>query len=79
MNFAPEKIDVIWGAVDERFKEIPVADETEKEIREKFGITDSFIICTGGCRRQKEFRWTDPCLWSNANGVKGTVSVSHCL
>lgn len=23
MNFAPEKIDVIWGAVDERFKEIP--------------------------------------------------------
>ena len=30
MNFAPEKIDVIWGAVDERFKEIPVAAETEK-------------------------------------------------
>lgn len=53
MNFAPEKIDVIWGAVDERFKEIPVADETEKEIREKFGITDSFIICTGGADGRK--------------------------
>lgn len=39
--------------VDERFKEIPVADETEKEIREKFGITDSFIICTGGADGRK--------------------------
>ena len=37
--------------------------------------TNSFLIR----RRQKEFGWTDPCLWSNANGVKGTVSVSHCL
>ena len=53
MDFAPEKIDVIWGAVDERFKEIPVAAETEREIREKFGITDSFIICTGGADGRK--------------------------
>ena len=37
--------------------------------------TNSFLIR----RRQKEFGWTDPCLWSNAKRVKGTVSVSHCL
>lgn len=53
MNFAPEKIDVIWGAVDERFQEIPVEAKTEQEIREKFGITDSFIICTGGADGRK--------------------------
>lgn len=53
MNFSPDQIDVIWGAVDERFGEIEVPKEEETAIREKFGITDEYIICTGGADGRK--------------------------
>ena len=38
------------GAVDERFKEIPVADETEKEIREN-SVLQIPLLSVRGCRR----------------------------
>ena len=48
LNFPPEKIRVIWGAVDEIYRRIDISSDEEAALRNKFGITKPFIMCTGG-------------------------------
>lgn len=48
LQFDESKIDVIWGAVDARYKKIDIAPGTRKQIFHKFGIHGSYIMCTGG-------------------------------
>lgn len=53
LHFNPDKIDVIWGAPSSMFKKIDIDIETERTLREKFHITDPFIMCTGGDDERK--------------------------
>ncbi|MDE5770018.1 MAG: glycosyltransferase [Ruminococcus sp.] len=48
LNFRPDNIKVIWGAVDERYKVIDISDSEKAILLDKFGITKPFIMCTGG-------------------------------
>ncbi|MDE5582111.1 MAG: glycosyltransferase [Ruminococcus sp.] len=48
LNFSPEKIKIIWGAVDDRYKIIDIPECEKILLLEKFGITKPFIMCTGG-------------------------------
>ncbi|MDE6849050.1 MAG: glycosyltransferase [Ruminococcus sp.] len=48
LNFSPENIKVIWGAVDERYRIIDMSDSEKALLLDKFGITKPFIMCTGG-------------------------------
>ena len=48
LNFDADKIDVIWGAVDSRYKEIDVPEQQRSELFDKFAIDSSYIMCTGG-------------------------------
>ena len=47
-NFSPQKVTVIYGAQDERFKKIAYQDDEKKTVFEKYGIKDAYILCTGG-------------------------------
>lgn len=48
LDFRPDNIKVIWGAVDERYKVIDISDSEKAILLDKFGITKPFIMCTGG-------------------------------
>ncbi len=48
LNFSPENIKVIWGAVDDRYRIKEISNSEKTILFDKFGITKSFIMCTGG-------------------------------
>lgn len=53
LDFPENRIDVIWGAVDKRYQEIDIEEDKKKELFDKFGIKDRFIMCTGGDDERK--------------------------
>jgi len=48
LKFDPQKIECIWGAVDERYRVIDISNEDRMHFKYKFGINGNFIMCTGG-------------------------------
>ncbi|OXM14215.1 glycosyltransferase [Paenibacillus herberti] len=54
-NVNPDKIDVIYAGVDERYKVLPQQEleEARKEFVQLYGITSDFIMCTGGDDERK--------------------------
>lgn len=48
LSFPPEKIKVIWGAVDAIYRRVDVSDAEKSALMGKFGITKPFVMCTGG-------------------------------
>ncbi len=48
LNFSPENIKVIWGAVDDRYRIIDISDSEKALLLDRFGITKPFVMCTGG-------------------------------
>jgi glycosyltransferase involved in cell wall biosynthesis len=48
LSFPPEKIKVIWGAVDEKYHIADIPEDEKKALLKKFGVTKPFIMCTGG-------------------------------
>lgn len=48
LDFDPDRIDVIWGSINDRFVTLDYTTQEEQAIRRKFGISDPFVICTGG-------------------------------
>ena len=53
LNFNPDKIDVIWGAPSDMFKEIDVSKEDEDSLRKRYHIDGDFVMCTGGDDERK--------------------------
>lgn len=53
LNIPEEKITVIWGAADERFRRIDYASDVVRRIKKKYHIKDKFIMCTGGDDERK--------------------------
>ncbi len=53
LKFDREKISVIWGAVDKRYKKIEVPENEKKAILDKFKIKDQYVMCTGGDDERK--------------------------
>ncbi|MDE6091574.1 MAG: glycosyl transferase family 1, partial [Ruminococcus sp.] len=48
LNFSPENIKIIWGAVDDRYRIIGISDTEKALLLDRFGITKPFVMCTGG-------------------------------
>ncbi|MDE6670853.1 MAG: glycosyltransferase [Ruminococcus sp.] len=48
LQFSPENIHTIWGAVDDRYRIINIDNSEKSLMLDKFGITKPFIMCTGG-------------------------------
>lgn len=53
LGFDAEKIKVIWGAVDGKFKVLNMDEDQKTQIASKFGIDSKFIMCTGGDDERK--------------------------
>lgn len=53
LDFPPEKIDVIWGAVGAQFGKIPVSAEERERLFGRYGIRGKYIMCTGGDDERK--------------------------
>jgi glycosyltransferase involved in cell wall biosynthesis len=51
-NIPSSKIDVIYNAIDERFHETP-SDEDVWRVRERYQLTDPFILYTGNIKPHK--------------------------
>lgn len=47
-GFNSGNIDVIYAGVDDCFKKKPILTVEEREIKDKYGISSKFIMCTGG-------------------------------
>ena len=56
LNFNEEMIDVIWGAVDDIYKEISIAAEDKERFFNKFKIQSKYIMCTGGDDERKNLQ-----------------------
>lgn len=48
LGLSADKIEVIWGAPDPQFRQIPIAADEKARLLEKFAIDSPFIMCTGG-------------------------------
>lgn len=56
LQFNPEKIDIIYGGVSGRFRQIKV-DETEKSsLFRKFGINNEYLLCCVSADQRKNVR-----------------------
>ncbi|CDE30891.1 glycosyl transferase group 1 [Ruminococcus sp. CAG:403] len=53
LHFDPERIHVIWGAVDDHYQKIEIPEETRTALFQKYHITKPFIMCTGGEDKRK--------------------------
>ena len=53
LNFDSEKIDIIWGAVDEKYQQIKISEEEKSKFFSKFKINSKYIMCTGGDDNRK--------------------------
>lgn len=54
LEFPAEKIHVIYGASDpDVFKKLDLSPKEVQDIRNKFGIKDRFLMCTGGDDERK--------------------------
>ncbi len=53
LNFPRAKICNIAAGVDEGFREVVITPEKEKEIRQRYGLTKSFVMYTGGYDQRK--------------------------
>ena len=52
VNIAPEKIDVIYNAYDERFS-IPPSEEDLDRVRERYQLQDQFVLYAGNVKPHK--------------------------
>lgn len=48
LNFDPDKIKIIWGAVDEKYSIVDISESEKSALLGKFGVTKPFVMCTGG-------------------------------
>lgn len=53
LQFDPNKINCIWGAVNDRYRIVNISDKDKKYFLATFGIKDNFIMCTGGDDERK--------------------------
>ncbi|MFS0555793.1 glycosyltransferase family 4 protein [Brevibacillus sp. 179-C9.3 HS] len=53
LHIDPEKIDVIYGGIDNSFKKISISNDEEYRLKNKFGINNEFVMCTGGADYRK--------------------------
>lgn len=53
LKFEANKIRVIWGAVDKKYREVDINDTLRQSLFEKFGILNKYIMCTGGDDERK--------------------------
>jgi len=51
-----KKIDIIYGAVDDRYRKIDITYDEKKNLYEKFNIKEHFIMCTGGDDSRKNMK-----------------------
>jgi len=56
MGINKSKIEVIYGAVHDRYMKIEIDEERKGELLNRYGITDSFIMCTGGDDDRKNMK-----------------------
>ncbi len=56
LSFNEKKIDVIWGAVDDIYKEISITAEEKVRLFRKFKIQNQYIMCTGGDDERKNLQ-----------------------
>lgn len=48
LNFSPDKITVVYGDISNQYKVLELSETTISSFRKKYGITDKFVMCTGG-------------------------------
>ena len=53
LGFESDKIEVIWGAADRKFKRINVEEEKWSIVSKKFSISKNYVMCTGGDDERK--------------------------
>ena len=53
LGFKEDRISVIWGGIDKKFRKIKVLDIEKKKLFDKFKIDSDYIICTGGDDERK--------------------------
>lgn len=53
LGFNKNKIEIIWGAVGEIFREIDISNTEKEKLLRKFHICDNYIMCTGGDDNRK--------------------------
>jgi glycosyltransferase involved in cell wall biosynthesis len=53
LNIPKEKVEVIYAGVDEVFQNVIINSIEKKELLKRYGITDEFIMCTGGDDERK--------------------------
>ncbi len=53
LQFDPEKIDVIYGAADERYCQLDVPDEIKQSLFQRYTINGTFLMCIGGDDERK--------------------------
>lgn len=53
LDFPADRIDVIWGAINEQFRMINISLDEQKRLYTKFGIHGKYIMCTGGDDERK--------------------------
>lgn len=53
LSFPEEQIEVIWGAIDKKYRQISICEYEKERILKRFGIIDKYIMCTGGDDERK--------------------------
>ena len=53
LNIPEEKIECIWGAVDQRYKKINISEDDRVYFKDKYGINREFILCPSGDDERK--------------------------
>lgn len=53
LDFSPETIDVIWGAVGDQYREIDVPESEKDRLFNRYGIDSPYVMCTGGDDERK--------------------------
>lgn len=48
LDFEPDKIKIIWGAVDDKYGIVDISESEKSALLSKFGVTKPFVMCTGG-------------------------------
>lgn len=56
LNFSSDKIDVIYGAVNEKYRIIDISKNEKEKLFHKYGITSNYIMCTGGDDERKNIQ-----------------------
>lgn len=70
LDFSAEKIDVIWGAVDKRYRVLGVSREEKERLYNKFEIKGDFVMCTGGDDERKNIAGLIEAYGRMASGIR---------